>query len=91
MVLGAGVLRGLGLLRELSFQFWATLLWFAPARPFSIPANTQVLTAYPTLLRLEQVIAGTEGSGGEECNAAQGAGGEAAAWAIELLGKPLQL
>jgi hypothetical protein len=44
------------------------------------------------LLRLEQVIAGTEGSGGEECNAvgAGGAGGEADAWAIELLGRPLQ-
>jgi len=44
----------------------------------------------PALLRLEEVIAGTEGSGGEECSAAQGAGGEAEAWAIELLGKPLQ-
>ena len=45
------------------------------------------------LPRLEQVIAGTEGSGGEEeCNAvgAGGAGGEADAWAIELLGRPLQ-
>jgi hypothetical protein len=42
------------------------------------------------LLRLEQVIAGTEGSGGEEeCNAV-GAGGEADAGAIELLGRPLQ-
>jgi hypothetical protein len=41
------------------------------------------------LPRLEEVIAGTEGSGGEECSAV-GAGGEAEAWAIELLGKPLQ-
>ena len=50
--------------------------------------------AYPPLLCLAQVIADTEGSAGEECNAAQaaqGAGGaEADAWAIELLGKPLQ-
>jgi hypothetical protein len=42
----------------------------------------------PALLHLEQVIVGTEGSGGEECNAV--GGGEADAWAIELLGKPLQ-
>jgi hypothetical protein len=32
------------------------------------------------LPRLEEVIAGTEGSGGEECSAV-GAGGEAEAWA----------
>ena len=45
----------------------------------------------PALLCLAQVIADTEGSDGEECNAAQGAGGaEADAWAIELLGEPLQ-
>jgi len=45
----------------------------------------------PALVAAERVIAGTEGSDGEECNAAQGVGGaEADAWAIELLGKPLQ-
>ena len=43
------------------------------------------------LVGVEQIIAGTEGSAGEECNAAQGVGfGAADAWAIELLGEPLQ-
>jgi hypothetical protein len=44
------------------------------------------------LLRLEQLIAGTEGSGGEECNAVGAVGGgEAEARARkELLGRPLQ-
>ena len=64
-----------------------------PESPRHIPPGVQgyATGAYPPLLCLAQVIADTEGSDGEECNAAQGVGGaEADAWAIELLGKPLQ-